>query len=64
MENNIKDVHDETMSPELREELKMHMTIVSLDQLTEEKRDHQIQRSKKILEHYRQLIAQDPELSK
>lgn len=59
-----KDKHDEVMTPELREELKMHSIIASLAQLSPEERDHEIERSKQVIDSYRQLIARDPELSK
>jgi hypothetical protein len=66
MKNNIKivDDHDEKMTPALREELRMHSIIASLDELTPEERDEQIRRSKRIINSYRSLIAQDPQLSK
>ncbi len=59
-----KDIHDEEMTPTLREELRMHSIIASLDELSPEEWDQEIQRSKRMIESYGQLIAQDPELSK
>lgn len=60
----MQDKHDEKMTPKLREELKMNSIIASLAELTPDELQHQIKRAQRMIEDYRGLMAQDPELCK